>query len=193
MMQDEPMARKPDPHRRSELLERVIEYLCENGIGELSLRPLAARLGVSTYALAYHFGSREGVLEAALHAVEARQRAMVLDWAREHPGQTTADLLRRYWNWCCEPPNLAVMRLTIEATVLDATRSGVPVALRVQLVTEWVNLLAAALRRAGRSPASARTEATLLNAALVGLVLDLVATGDRRRTGRALDRLVAGL
>jgi len=192
-MEDSPLGRKPDPARKPELLERVIEYLCENGIGDLSLRPLAAALGLSTYALVYHFGSKEGVLAAALGEVERRQRAMIATWVESDPTPTTAELLERYWNWCSAQANLPVMRLVIEATTLEATRSGLPASLRAQLVSDWVDLLAQGFRADGLAAADARREATLANAALIGLALDLIATGDKRRTSAALRGLVARL
>jgi AcrR family transcriptional regulator len=187
------MGRKADLARKPELLVQVIDYLCANGIGDLSLRPLAHALGVSTYALVYHFGSKEGVLVEALGEVERRQRAMIAAWLDVPEQPTTAALLERYWDWCSAVANLPVMRLVIEATTLEATRSGLPASLRAQLISDWVDLLAAGLRADGRTPAVARAEATLANASLLGLVLDLIATGDRRRTGRALRRLVEGL
>jgi AcrR family transcriptional regulator len=187
------MGRKADLARKPDLLCRVIDYLCANGIGDLSLRPLARALDVSTYALVYHFGSKEGVLVAALGEVERRQRAMIATWRDAPEPPRTAELFERYWNWCSAEANLPTMRLVIEATMLEATRSGLPASLRAQLVSDWVDLLASGLRADGRSPAVARMEATLANAALLGLVLDLIATGDRRRTGRALRRMVEAL
>jgi hypothetical protein len=85
------------------------------------------------------------------------------------------------------------MRLVIEATALEATRSGLPASVRAQLVSDWVDLLARGFRADGLAADDARREATLANAALLGLVLDLIATGDKRRTSAALRRLVERL
>jgi AcrR family transcriptional regulator len=186
------MGRKPNPDRKPELLDEVIAWLCDHGIGDLSLRPLAQALGVSTYALVYHFGSREGLLAEALGELERRQRAMIARWV-EGGQPSTPELVRRYWEWCSAPENLPVMRLEIEATSLEGTRSGLPASLREGLVTDWVAVLAKGLGHDGLAAADARTTATLTNAALVGLALDLLATGDRRRTRRALEALVEQL
>lgn len=187
------MGRKPDPERKAALLDAVVDYLCRMGIGDVSLRPMAKALGVSTYVLIYHFGSREGLLAEALESVEQRQRCMIEAWAEAKPAASTADLVKRWWRWCRDPEHLPLMRLTIEATALEGTRSGLPGALRARLVSEWVELLANALRAEGRSAAQARAEATLLNASLVGLALDLSATGERRRVQAAARALIRTL
>lgn len=187
------MGRKPDPGRKPELLERVIGYLCEHGLGELSLRPLADALGVSTFALVYHFGGKEGVVREALAELERRQRELVAGWAAERARQDTARLVLRYFRWCADPANLPVMRLVIEAASLSTTRTGLPASLREQLVSDWVELLTASLRADGLDAAEARAEATLVNAAVLGLALDLLATGERRRVDRAARRLVERL
>ncbi len=187
------VGRKPEPERKAVLLDAVVDYLCRTGIGDVSLRPLAKALGVSTYVLIYHFGSREGLLAEALESVEQRQRSMIAAWAEAKPGANTADLVERWWQWCSDPRHLPLMRLTIEATALEGTRSGLPRTLRARLVSEWVDLLAGALRAEGRTAAQARAEATLLNASLVGLALDLSATGDRRRVHAAARALIRNL
>jgi AcrR family transcriptional regulator len=64
------MPRRPDPDRREELEEALVDYVLAHGISNLSLRPLAEALGVSTYSLVYHFGSKDGVVEAILARVE---------------------------------------------------------------------------------------------------------------------------
>lgn len=184
------MGRKANLQRKPALLEQVIAWLCDNGLGVLSLRPLAAALGVSTYALVYHFGSREGLVADVLGELERRQRELIASWvADERP--TTRELIERYWRWCSAPENLPIMRLVIEATALEATQSGLPASMRERLVSDWVGLLVKALRADGRATADARVEATLINAGVLGLVLDLLATGDRRRTSAALHALAA--
>ena len=38
------MARTPDLERRQELLDRIVEYLAQNGLAQATLRPMAAAL-----------------------------------------------------------------------------------------------------------------------------------------------------
>ena len=60
------MGRPPDPERRQELLESVVEYVLKNGLTGLSLRPLANGVGTSARMLLYHFESREKLLALRL-------------------------------------------------------------------------------------------------------------------------------
>ena len=60
------MARPPDLERRQALLDAVVEEFAERGIGDRSLRDLAAAVGTSHRMLLHHFGSRDELLLAAL-------------------------------------------------------------------------------------------------------------------------------
>ena len=65
------------PTARERLLAGAMEYVAEHGVGDLSLRGLAAALGTSHRMLIYHFGSREGLLIEVIRTVEAQQRAAI--------------------------------------------------------------------------------------------------------------------
>src|SRR3954451_15959464 len=60
---------------RARLLEAAMTHVAAHGVGEISLRGLAAALGTSHRMLIYHFGSREGLLIEVIRTVEAQQRA----------------------------------------------------------------------------------------------------------------------
>ena len=47
---------------RERLLAGAIEHVSQHGVGEISLRQLAAALGTSHRMLLYHFGSRGALL-----------------------------------------------------------------------------------------------------------------------------------
>lgn len=183
------MGRPPNPERRDELLDLVVAYLAEHGLGRVSLRPLADAIGVSTFTLVYHFGDKDGLLAAGLEHAESIQARQFEEWERDDPDASIPALLRRYWKWCAEPDNLAIVRLAVEAVTLSATDLGLPGEHRARLVTAWVDALSAALRREGVPARDARTRATLLNAAFVGLVIDRIATGPSARLDRALELL----
>lgn len=53
------MARPAKPERKAELLSAILDYLMDRTLAELTFRSLAEGLGISTYVLVYHFGSRE--------------------------------------------------------------------------------------------------------------------------------------
>src|SRR6202008_3712914 len=67
--------RQEGPDARERLLAAAMDHVVEHGVGDLSLRGLAAALGTSHRMLSYHFGSREGLLIEVIRTVEAQQRA----------------------------------------------------------------------------------------------------------------------
>jgi AcrR family transcriptional regulator len=71
------MARTPDLARRRQLLEALFEEFAQGGIGDRSLRDVAAAVGTSHRMLLHHFGSREELLIAIVEEAESRQMALV--------------------------------------------------------------------------------------------------------------------
>ncbi|MGV0800037.1 helix-turn-helix domain-containing protein, partial [Mycolicibacterium elephantis] len=56
------MARPPDVERRQELLDAMVAEFARAGIGDRSLREVAAAIGTSHRMLLHHFGSRDELL-----------------------------------------------------------------------------------------------------------------------------------
>jgi AcrR family transcriptional regulator len=185
------VGRPPNPERRPQLLDEIVAYLARAGLGAVSLRPLADALGVSTYTLVYHFGDKDGVVVAALEHSEQQQRDLIEQWLDRDPQLDVAELLRRYWRWCRAPEHRALVRLAVEAITLDQTDTGVPGPVRHRLVSAWVDAIAAALEAEGLGRREARARASLVNAAVVGLLVDRMATGAQRRVDEAFERLLA--
>jgi AcrR family transcriptional regulator len=71
------MARPPDLERRQELLDAVVKECAAHGIGDRSLRDIAAAVGTSHRMLLHHFGSRDEFLMAIVEEVERRQRSLL--------------------------------------------------------------------------------------------------------------------
>ncbi len=53
--------RPVDHQRRAELLDAVVDYTVEHGFSDLSWRPVAAALGVSTPTLVHRLGAKEAM------------------------------------------------------------------------------------------------------------------------------------
>jgi AcrR family transcriptional regulator len=73
------MVRTPDLERRRQLLDALFEEFATGGIGDRSLRDVAAAVGTSHRMLLHHFGSREDLLIAIVEEAERRQMALVPD------------------------------------------------------------------------------------------------------------------
>jgi AcrR family transcriptional regulator len=71
------MLRTPDRSPRRQLLDKLVEEFARGGIGDRSLRDVAAAVGTSHRMLLHHFGSREELLIAIVEQAELRQMALV--------------------------------------------------------------------------------------------------------------------
>ena len=182
------MARTPDPLRKRELLDSVVDYLAEQGLADTTLRPMAAALGVSINRLVHHFGSKEELITAALARAIDRQIEVQRKWLQRSPKLTQVELYRRWWKWICRSPrNLALVRLNYEAATLETTVTGLDGAVRADQIGVWRHDVEHRLVAEGLKPESAALEASLIKATFTGLVMDLFATGDTRRLTHAID------
>ena len=182
------MARVVDVERREALLDEVVGYLAEHGLANVSLRPMARQLGVSVNALVHHFGSKEDLIVAALRRSQTVQENVEAQWLDRRPRLSQADLLRAWWRWInSSPQNLAAVRLGIEAAALDATVTGLPRRVRGDQIGVWREHIEQRLVDEGVAHATVTIEASLAKAMFTGLVVDLLATGQKARLTRALE------
>jgi len=91
--------RPPKVGRREEILDAAVEVMAARGIEATSLAQLAEDLGLSTYALTYHFGSKEGLLQAiAGHVAHHLKREFTGLSGLAGAGEVdVAALVRAYW------------------------------------------------------------------------------------------------
>ena len=180
------MARTPDLERRLELLDRIVVYLAQHGLAQATLRPMAASLDVSINRLVHHFGSKDELITAALARAMAQQIAVQDKWLVRQPGMSLPELYRRWWRWLnAAPENLALVRLNYEAAALDTSVTGLAGEVRADQIGVWRHDVEQRLIADGLPPERAALEASLVKATFSGLVVDLFATGDRRRLGTA--------
>jgi AcrR family transcriptional regulator len=182
------MARTPDLEMKRELLNRIVAYLAEHGLGDMSLRPMAAALGTSPNRLVHHFGSKQDLLAAALTHATRIQEAVRDQWLARHPDLSKTEELRKWWRWLnASPSNLALTRLGLEAATLAATRTGLSGAVRAEQIGVWREQIEQKLVQQGMPKQVAVLEASLLKGVFTGLIVDLMATGDKQRLTRALE------
>ena len=168
---------------RERLLAAAVEQAMQGGIADLSLRELAAAIGTSHRMLLYHFGSREGLLTAVAQAVEEAQRAVVSEW-----GITSANS-RRLWQHFSDPRLWPAERLFFELYAHALLGRPGTEGFLDSAIEPWVSALTPAfVREAGLDEATARAEARLAVAVTRGLLLDLLATGDRVAVTEAFER-----
>jgi AcrR family transcriptional regulator len=182
------VGRPPDPERREELLDGIVAHLAAHGLADVSLRPLARDLGVSVNALVHHFGTKDELVVTALRRAEEVQQQLGDRWLARDPDMSQADYMRKWWRWMNRrPENLALVRLGIEAAAMDATISGLPGEVRAEQINRWREGIEARLVARGMARDRAAAEASLAKAMFTGVVVDLLATGERRRLTATLE------
>ena len=77
--------------------------------------------------------------------------------------------------------NLALVRLNYEAATLDPAVTGLGGGVRADQIGVWRHDIEQRLIGEGLEPSRAPLESSLVKATFSGLILDLVATGDRHR------------
>jgi AcrR family transcriptional regulator len=167
------------------LLASALALAEEAGLGDQSLRRLAERLGTSHRMLIYHFGSRQGLLAAVVGEVERRQREVLAELHRD-PELSPTELARGLWKLLREPAMWPQQRLFFDVYSQALQQRKHTGEFLNQALEPWLELLTALHRAAGQPPAAARAQARLGVAVVRGLLLDLLATGDRRGVDQAM-------
>lgn len=182
------MARTPDLERRQELLDRIVVYLAEHGLAQATLRPMAAALDVSINRLVHHFGSKEELIAAALNRATEQQLAVQAAWFKRRPNLDMIEFYRRWWKWInAKPEHLALVRLNYEAAALETSVTGLAGDLRADQIGVWRHAVEERMLAAGVPADRVELEGVLAKATFTGLVIDLIATGDRQRLNLACD------
>ena len=164
----------------------MIEHFSADGLSDQSLRRIAEAVGTSHRMLLYHFGSKDGLLAEVVRAVEARTRDRFAAIG-EGAGGDTDELVRRMWAYVADPALADFERLffALYGRALQGDRSARRCCGRTSRpgstpTSRW-------RPSAGIPPEVARAHARLGLAVTRGLLLDLLATGDRAGTDAALE------
>jgi AcrR family transcriptional regulator len=184
-------ASPPNSARRAELLERSYQYVLAHGLAGISLRPLAAAVGSSPRVLLFLFGSKDGLVRALLARARAHETE-VLARPPARGGLAAAGL--EVWTWLAADEHRGVLRLWVESYARSLIEPSGPWGeFARETVEDWLALLAASQPEATRDDDAAVAARTLVLAVLRGAMLDLLATGDRRRTTAAVKVGLAGI
>jgi AcrR family transcriptional regulator len=185
------MARTADDQRRVELLERIVDYVMENGLSDLSLRPLGEAVETSPRVLLYYFGSKEQLVTAVLVGAGERQRAIFDRLPRN--AASYRETVTAAWRAMSAPEHAPVFRLFFEVYGLSLQDPERFPGFLQRAVNVWLDYLEPSALRDGYSKADARAIATVILAGYRGFLLDLCTTGERRRIDRAVELWIAAL
>jgi len=167
--------------RQADLLGSLADHLLEQGLGEMSLRPMAASVGSTARMLIYHFNSKDELLRRVLAELRKRQGQILERW-KEPAGH---DFPESFWSWISSRRLESHARLWIDLHTIRLSSHG-EIATEVRrALGEWNEAVEGSLLAAGWSRVRARTAATLLLSTYRGLLMDLHANGDRARLNAA--------
>ncbi|ORV92113.1 TetR family transcriptional regulator [Mycobacterium interjectum] len=175
------MGRAPDTERRRELLDALFDEFAANGIGNRSLRDVAAAVGTSHRMLLHHFGSREELLIAIVEEAERRQMALV-------PGlpEDPADGFAAMWADLRRPELRQLERLFFECYSRAAQGEKPFTRMVPGAVDGWLREVESAAAGVPYDGAMARLGLAVTR----GLLLDLVATEDDAGVDAAADAFI---
>ncbi|WP_405056342.1 TetR/AcrR family transcriptional regulator [Kribbella sp. NBC_01505] len=159
---------------RDALLTDAVEHFAKHGIGDASLRTIAAGIGTSHRMLIYHFGSREGLLAEVVRTVEQQQR----DLLQELTDLPIAEQSEQFWRKVTEA-TMIYGPLFFELSAHAMQDRPHTTALKADLINVWLPPLVALCIKAGIPAEEAPNYARLGLAASRGLLFDLLLTGDK--------------
>lgn len=156
--------------RRDELAEAATDYVLENGLIGLSLRPLAAQLGTSDRMLLYHFDGKDDLVATVLRVSNDRAVEMIRSLP---PARDVRGAVLRLWDAVTQPQLVGCQRVYVEAAALglfgrEPYASVVGAANKV-----WMAAVTDHLVASGAAPRRAPRATVLLESAFSGFLLDL--------------------
>lgn len=160
------------------MLVEIVDYFAERPLAGLSFRTLALGLGVSTYSLVYHFGTREHLLSEIVRAVAEQQVA-----AQEHldgqPPSVDQFFTRvcAIFNWQFEPQHIKLQRLEFEGAMIETLDREHHTYTR-GIYAHWLEVITRLLLNLGIDSSDASTEARILTNLFYGFRYDLVLNDD---------------
>jgi AcrR family transcriptional regulator len=179
------MGRRRQPEIRQRLLEVCTDYALEHGLPE-RLGPLAAAAGTSNRMLIYHFGTRDQLLREILMRARERQVEAFTELLRVRAEEPYTVTLTRAWSAMTGPQGRPYLRMF--SRLHDSAGEPLWPGFRRIATTDWLAPLEQGMGSLGRPEL-----ATVVLAVIRGLLMDLDATADDRRTGKAFNDFLATL
>jgi AcrR family transcriptional regulator len=176
---------------KQRLLDAVIDHFTTDGLADQSLRRIAEAVGSSHRMLLYHFGSKDGLLLEVVREVEARTQVRLAQVA-EGTAMRSDVVIRRMWSYLTDPELAGFERLffALYGRALQGDRATLP--LLKDDIEHWLDANVALAAEVGVPAELARTHGRLGLAVMRGLLLDLLATGDRDAVDAALEVFAEG-
>jgi AcrR family transcriptional regulator len=140
--------------------------------------------------LLFLFGSKEGLIRALLARARSDELELLASITAQYDGQPPGleVVARELWSWLAAEEHRALLKLWVEAYGRSLVAPDGPWAdFARSTVQDWLELLAAAQPAAERRTTRGGVRRTGVLAVLRGALLDLLATGDVKRTTTAVE------
>ena len=137
--------------------------------------------------LVHHFGSKEGLIIAVMEKVRANFQSLFEAADARASKHKTAGLVFGFWQSITSRRNLPYLRLLFEVQILAIQNPRRYKRYLADTSSSWLSLIESALPHNKLRVATA----TLHTAVIDGLILELISTGDFRRTSNALKLFVS--
>lgn len=174
--------------RRQELLELAYEYVLEHGVGDLSLRPLAAAVNSSPRVLLFLFGSKAELVQVLLARAREDELELLHRARAAGGGGDLVAVASELWEWLAAAEHRGLLTLWVEGYARSLIDPDGPWAgFAAATVADWL----AVLGEVASGADAGEPDPTLVLAVLRGALLDLLATGDLERTTDAVNRQLA--
>lgn len=171
--------------RKKELLHGALAYLLQHGLANISLRPMAAELGTSPRILIFHFKSKERLIQEIMEELQRHLQSSFMRMTKSR--RKVAPPLKQFLSWATEKENLPYLRLLYEGHIIAAQNPKVYGPYLQKVSRDWQDVAFQTLSQSLRN----ERMATLCIAVFDGLLLEMIATGERARIMRALDEFIA--
>jgi AcrR family transcriptional regulator len=171
--------------RRPELLAAAVDYITENGLAGLSIRPLAAGIGISHRTLLHHFGSKEELLIELFREVRARQRAALAEHAEALEALPASQIPYESWRRLGKKDQEPLFRLFFELWSQALQEPDRYAAFLDEVIGDWLPIFKRALEREGCPDELVIPMSSVMLAVFRGLMLDVLSTRERKRVDAA--------
>lgn len=183
---------RPPSGARERVLEAGLEVLKADGYAGLTTAKVAARSGQNKALIAYHFGSKQGLVAAVGEEVSSSITEEVLGSLGDDAADVESlirGLLDGLWRVMDRDARLA--RLYFDLAAVSVVEPAVSAVMR-DMKDSWRTVLTRLLSEVGDGPdeATAETAAVYLIASLEGLMLERLDRGETAALDGALEMFV---
>ena len=173
------MSRKPDSKIKEDIMENVLSAIREKGLNNLSLRDIAKETGVSARMLIYHFESFENLINSVFIHLSIRHKTILKTILAENAGKSPARISEIFIETIFTDNNRDALLLFVELYTGGLRDTGKYSLFYDEVLHKWIGEIENYLIR--QYGDEAKLYATIIVSLSRGLMMDWLATGDKKR------------